>query len=409
MMIIKKELQVRKKSTRPIILLMRSPNSHFFPRVIKEKRKILVPGAVDAHYREIDFRGALITINSGRIFGGVSIAVGLLLVTAGHFAREGSYIIRLDFSRFEYLKPKCINIAVRVTNIFHGVTPVSAPAVTNGDIKKAMKVSPVQLIKGPDRHELKRLPNAQSKDFTPVVMAVWSRPENLETTISDLLKQKEPVHLYLWLNKKSLFPRVKKIINKNGNKSKIGISIYVSDVNIGGFGRFFAARDLAKKGYDRVVFIDDDQRIGKEGIKSLLDGINENRSITGSWSFLFAHPDNYWIKERILKGRADYVGTGGMAATTEVFLSDGLFSEIPKEYWFIEDLWLSWYAYVNCGYELGAVDADIKVEKDGKDQMSRLIDTKSEFFRHLTELGAPWSERINKHSNAYIVFKKNNL
>ena len=60
-----------------------------------------------------------------------------------------------------------------------------------------------------------------------------------------------------------------------------------------------------------------------------------------------------------------YVGTGGMVADTGVFTDDALFA-CPPRYWFMEDIWLSYYARAVRGWQLYRSSAEIGMIHDEK-------------------------------------------
>lgn len=229
---------------------------------------------------------------------------------------------------------------------------------------------------------------APSKSETPVVMAVWRRIDRLPITIADLEMQDTPVRLILWINNKHVLSRAKKI----ASRANIPVRIY-SSVNIGGFGRFYAARDIALA-YKKVVFIDDDQRLKPDSVTRLKVS-HTPCSVVGDYAFRFTHPTNYWWRERAAHGEdADYIGTGGMIVDTKLFQDNRLFSDIPMRYWFVEDLWISWFADQNYGYEVRCCEAGIEIDIDDKNQYSSLVDTKIRFYNYLWRQGARWSSRL---------------
>ena len=86
-----------------------------------------------------------------------------------------------------------------------------------------------------------------------LIMCSWNRPWYLEPMLQSIQQQTmQPDEVIIWNNNKNLVEKVNKIV---GNKA----IIYHNDKNIGGFGRFYAARDIAKSDY--VIFIDDDWKL----------------------------------------------------------------------------------------------------------------------------------------------------
>lgn len=220
--------------------------------------------------------------------------------------------------------------------------------------------------------------NTRQTQALPVIMATWNRINLLPKTLKSLSEQSgsSPV-LYLWNNNLS----ARDSINHIAKTSLLPVKIYHSKHNIGGFGRFYLAKEIATS-YKRVIFIDDDQFPETEYIKN----INEEyqvHTIKSQWAYRFIDRSNYWHKEFVNPGEnADYCGTGGMLANTGIFTEDGLY-KCPKRYWFIEDLWLSYFAKYELGWQLTRTEADLPIIEDGSDQLVNLIDAKTSFYKYL--------------------------
>lgn len=212
----------------------------------------------------------------------------------------------------------------------------------------------------------------------PVVMATWQRIQSLPRTIEALSNQKsaKPV-LFLWNNNKKARKKIDEII-KNSN---LPISVRHSSNNIGGFGRFYLARELADH-YDKVIFIDDDQFPEEDYLNNLTKEF-ESKTIKSQWAFSFPNSKNYWHKQLVDKGQeADYCGTGGMIVDTSIFKEKEVF-KCPKRYWFVEDLWLSFIAKHRYNWRLMRSITDLEIQEDGKDQFVKMIELKTHFLMYL--------------------------
>lgn len=117
------------------------------------------------------------------------------------------------------------------------------------------------------------------------------------------------------------------------------------DTNEGGMGRFILAAQLIDD-YDYVIFIDDDQIFETTFIETLVSEAKPN-TIVGWYAWVIR---GGYFDRTPATNKATYVGTGGMICDINVFKNPKIF-EIPKKYWFIEDLWLSHIAK-KMGYEL---------------------------------------------------------
>ena len=191
-----------------------------------------------------------------------------------------------------------------------------------------------------------------STRILPVIMCVWKRTEGFEKIIEQLNQQTfKDFKLFVWNNNPELKDEFSKILNK----ANFNYEIYHSDKNIGGFARFFYAKRIRRNPnmMDYCVFIDDDQEFGPEILDVFLSEARPN-TILSQWGWEFKKMQYYGEDARTERNPGQslhYAGTGGMVVDMRVFDDDGLF-ECPSEYWFVEDLWLSFYANHYLKYEL---------------------------------------------------------
>lgn len=166
----------------------------------------------------------------------------------------------------------------------------------------------------------------------------------------------------------------------------MNIHVHHSDKNVGGFGRFMYAKQIASM-YDAIVFIDDDQELHPTSIEELMREY-EPKSVKGWHAFNFLSPRSYWARLPALPGgRATYIGTCGMVIDSRIFKNDRLF-ECPDEYWFIEDLWLCYVAEHHMGWRLQKTKkASLHFIVDTKNQFHGLMPKKTEFLRYLVRTG----------------------
>lgn len=212
----------------------------------------------------------------------------------------------------------------------------------------------------------------------PVIMCTYRRPERLASTLQQLAAQQNCVpHLYIWNNN----PYIVDAINKEVAQSSIKVSVHHNAENIGGFGRFYQARDIAADN-TYVVFIDDDVNLGANALRTLYDEGAEH-AITSFFAFALRNPDDYFDRDTLEPGqKADYCGTGGMVVDASIFTDEALFN-CPKKYWFLEDLWLCAVAQKQ-GWECKKSAADITLEPgDFKDQWLTMKPLKTEFLQYL--------------------------
>ena len=170
--------------------------------------------------------------------------------------------------------------------------------------------------------------------------------------------------------------------NINLNDYFYKIEIIQSEKNIGGMGRFEVAHKFYTN-YDKFVFIDDDQVFGPDLLQSLFDK-HKKDSILGWWAWEF-YNNNYFDRTRVSDlSECDYVGTGGMICDAHLFEKEDVLN-IPRNYEFIEDLWLSFYAKHERGFRLLGYQFPIEIMRDGIDQYHHLKEKKAEFLKYLVQ------------------------
>jgi hypothetical protein len=216
-----------------------------------------------------------------------------------------------------------------------------------------------------------------------VVICVWDRIDRVTNLLRGLAESNGVrADVYLWNNRVDaaahLTERLEQCVDALPR-----VSLATSQLNIGGFGRFYWARSLARD-HRSVVFIDDDQLVDRFSLKALVDEWTPE-TIWSVWAYKFGNRFEYWDRTQVEPGdRAMYVGTGGMVADSTIFRDEGLF-DCPARYWFMEDLWLSHYAEMACGWRLFRSAAEIGMLLDGKDQYHALVHAKNEFYRELNK------------------------
>lgn len=227
----------------------------------------------------------------------------------------------------------------------------------------------------------------KNNDCVAIIMCVWKRPERFEKTLNMLLNQKNKNFiLYIWNNN----IKIKNIINDISSKyiNNIVINIKHSNVNIGGIGRFYFARDIMNK-HEKIIFIDDDQDFNDQMVNYFIKQYDVN-AVKSRWAFIFG--DKYSSRKRIFDYNIDvgYCGTGGMILPSFIFENDIIFN-IPKKYGFIEDLWLSYIVnhYLNMRLlSIGDSDDYIFQVVDNKDQSTKqMVPLKNEFLKYLRTIG----------------------
>jgi len=193
---------------------------------------------------------------------------------------------------------------------------------------------------------------SKSTSTLPVIMCVWKRVDGFSKTIDQLNSQKfKDFKLFVWNNNPELTDKFRAILNR----ATFEYEFYTSSENIGGFGRFKYAKQIRRNPglMDHCVFIDDDQEFGPELLSTFIREAKPN-TIFSQWGWEFTrlwYYGNDARRQRLPGETIHYAGTGGMVVDMRVFDSEGLF-DCPEQYWFVEDLWLSFYANHNLGFKL---------------------------------------------------------
>jgi GT2 family glycosyltransferase len=213
--------------------------------------------------------------------------------------------------------------------------------------------------------------------YVAIVMCTWKRISRLKETLNLLSTQTyKNIKLHIWNNNFSQKENIQNIIKDYPN---LNIEVLNSEKNVGGIGRFLYAKKIAKE-YPQIIFIDDDQVFNNKFVEDF-SKMYLPKSII-SW-FGWKMNGSYYNRTRVNNfSECDYCGTGGMLIDSSVFLDERLY-EIPKEYIFIEDLWLSYFAKYEHSYNLIGCSIDLKIIEDGNDQYVNLKKLKEEFYKLL--------------------------
>jgi hypothetical protein len=238
-------------------------------------------------------------------------------------------------------------------------------------------------LEGPARREAAIRPRRPSPDpATPVILCVWRRLRRLGETIALLERQDAHVELYVWNNARRARPQVDSII---AGATHFPIRVIHSSRNVGGFGRFYMARTLAPR-HPFAIFIDDDLTFPPTMVSGLMAEASA-QSVSSHWAFHLNSPIDFWDRTGAASGESvDYCGTGGMVTDTRIFLESELFG-CPRRFWFIEDLWLSYFAAHRLGWQLKKSSVAFEMSYDGQDQFVHLRERKSAFLRYLVKAG----------------------
>jgi hypothetical protein len=217
----------------------------------------------------------------------------------------------------------------------------------------------------------------KGKSNTALIMCTFRRLTNIPKTLKRLKDQtNKDFDFYICNNSEDQDNKLISYFKKYENDLQFNFYIKKYNNIYKMFSRFYLARDLAHQGYERVIFIDDDQMLPISFIQDCYNQYDE-KSIKSFYAHKF--DDDYWDKVRLVDGEeGNYAGTGGLICSAKIFLDDKFF-ECPKEYHIIDDLWLSHYILKYTDYKIKLLKTDIQFIYDDKATFVGLEDLKRNF------------------------------
>jgi glycosyltransferase involved in cell wall biosynthesis len=199
-----------------------------------------------------------------------------------------------------------------------------------------------------------------------VFITVYNRLEYLHNQLEQLAAQNnKKFTLYIVNNSDADIdvPQAEHVFNMRNEKS-----IY---------GRFFAIQEVHKR-HEIILNLDDDEILPMVLTNHAYRQYS-SEAIKSFWAFQLA--DDYWTRRR-LRGTeiGHYAGAGGLLAPSELFALPELY-QAPKEYWIIDDLWLSHCIHAYTDYEIRSFNVPIKFIEDNKATYRSIKQLKSDFTK----------------------------
>jgi hypothetical protein len=201
-----------------------------------------------------------------------------------------------------------------------------------------------------------------------VCLAVYQRIDVLPHLIKQLKDQtNQDFILNIWNNSS------RKLNIDNIDFPPDRITIYNSETNVGSIARFLLVPHTEGK---CIIFIDDDLDLQPDFIEYMYGIWKEDPDSIQGW-FTRIFKSTYWdsIPYNEADVEVDYVGTGGMVLSRDIFDNNPCLLNPPPEYVKVEDLYLSFIAYKN-GIKRFAAEPHCKILVDGHDQYKSLIEYK---------------------------------
>lgn len=218
---------------------------------------------------------------------------------------------------------------------------------------------------------------AKEKTKTAVILCVYRRLEYFRHTAKSLSSQTNQ-NFDLYISNNGIDNKIIRYVEKYLSKENINVQIENHHNDFKPFSRFLIAQDLANAGYEKIIFIDDDEIIPSTFIQECYDQYEDK-----SFKSFYAHKisDNYWGKEKLLRNElGNYAGTGGLVCNAKFFLDNDFYS-CPEEFYIIDDLWLSYYILKYTDYKIKLLETDIEFIKDLKATAIGLTDVKQNFYK----------------------------
>jgi len=217
-------------------------------------------------------------------------------------------------------------------------------------------------------------------------MCTYIRFENLKMTLDCIKKQTNKDFDFYIVDNSNKHEKLLGYIEKFGNGIDVRVHNYHNEFKQ--FARFLLARDLAKEGYEKIIFIDDDEILPDTFIQECHDQYEE-KSVKSFWSHKIE--DVYKRKIKLEKNEiGNYSGTGGLVCSSSLFMDDFFFT-CPEEFWIIDDLWLSYYILKYTDYNIKALHTKIHFIVDTK---ATCINLKNEKQRFAEDFIIPNSKHI---------------
>lgn len=186
---------------------------------------------------------------------------------------------------------------------------------------------------------------------------------------------------------------IENIANQFSGKLNISVSHEGNDIKA--FRRFTVGREIAQAGTDVVMFIDDDISFGADYIERLIKEYEPKTYKSGfTWNFQRGGENYYKYRTRRWDNneKIHYAGTGISMIDSSIFLDKRLFVA-PEEAYYIEDLWLSYFAqhvlkwdlkFVNVGnVKIGGSDQHALYKAILSDKKTKNVADKADFLTKL--------------------------
>jgi glycosyltransferase involved in cell wall biosynthesis len=218
---------------------------------------------------------------------------------------------------------------------------------------------------------------------TAIVLLTWKRLNTLLKLINRLNKQTmQGFDIFISNANKE---EIEKVYEAANHFSSLNITVYDHDNSIFTFRRLHIGKDLAKAGYEAIMFIDDDIYIPTNYVELALNQYEpKTYKSVYAWQFVGRHYYNDRVRVVGVGKPVNYCGTATCILDASLFLEEKLF-DAPEKIYKIEDLWMSYYAQHKLGWKLEYLDIP-NVVIGGRDVQALYLEVAKEEYNKVSFL-----------------------
>jgi glycosyltransferase involved in cell wall biosynthesis len=226
-----------------------------------------------------------------------------------------------------------------------------------------------------------------------IVMLTWKRLDSLPKSLEMLSNQTSKwFDLYVSNSNLDEASTVEKMVEPF--KEKLSITLTHDSNEMYSFRRLHIGRKLALKGFDAVLFLDDDVVIPTNYVEQCISYFEpKSYKSAYAWQFLNNGQNYYRGRVRITspESKVHYCGTAVSIVDAKIFLNDDLLFA-SKDAYQIEDLWMSYYADHILKWKLEYIPIQgLSIEGNDPVALSKVVKrsriNKAFFLRKLVSLG----------------------
>jgi glycosyltransferase involved in cell wall biosynthesis len=224
-----------------------------------------------------------------------------------------------------------------------------------------------------------------------VVTLTWQRIGNLTQTLSQLSQQSHK-DFDVYVSNGNLNKQNKVDLICAGFSAKMSIKVSHDGNDLYSFRRLVLAEDLYKRGYEAVVFLDDDVSIGKFFIEECVNYF-EPKTYQSWYAWKFGNTGEYYDRQRVadINDKVHYGGAGVSMLDLEVFKSKKML-KAPEYAHKIEDLWMSYVVDTSRGWKVKYLPVkDITLAGADSVALHKVVQgsefTKTDFLQYLISSG----------------------